>query len=390
MIRLKNIGIPQSALSNYQSVIDLSNIVEKSLIISALTEIFVFVIWSKGGIGTTAQTMVVLFFLTALLFFINKKGYPKEAGTGLFSITSLSVTYLAYQGDGIYNIPFIFFPIILIFSGLFFGRVLIPHITFFLIALTTILFLLDRNGTIIPFDGVVQWAPDYYAISVVILATTGAMLSVVMKTVEANIEQISLSEQLIKESYELTLEGWAKALELSGREPKGHSQRVTTLVTEFADALGLSEDAKASLRQGALLHDIGKMGIPDSIIHKPGPLTEDEIEFSKAHTLFAKKILQDIAYFQSLMDIPVYHHEQWDGKGYPEGLSAEKIPYAARIFAVIDSWDSLTSNQIYRAAWSETRALSYIQEEAGKKFDKKIVDAFLNFLKQDMERTHGS
>ncbi len=286
----------ETPLSHYQSVIDLPNIVEKLLILTGLTEIVIFGIWSTNGIGITARTMILLFFLSSVLFFINRKGYSKEAGIALFIIASLSVTYLAYQGDGIYSTPFIFFPIILIFSGIVFGKKQIYFITIFLIALTTLLFALDRSGIIIPFDGIIQWAPDYYALAVVILIATAAILSIVMSTIEENIETISLSEQRIKESYELTLEGWAKALELSGREPKGHSQRVATLVTEFAKDLGLDDQAITSLRQGALLHDIGKMGLPDSILLKPGPLSDDETEFCKQHTLFAKKILQDIIY----------------------------------------------------------------------------------------------
>ncbi len=369
-------------LSNYQAAIGLPNIVEKLSLIMILSTILIFTLWSKDGIGITASTMLVLFPLSTILFFISKSGRPKEAGVGLFFIVAISVTYLSAQGDGIYNVPNIFFPVILIFSGLLFGKKLIPYITFFITSLITLLFILDRIDIIIPFDGVILWAPDYFALLVTILIITAVILSLVIKTIEKSIETIALSEKLIKESYELTLEGWAKALELSHREPEGHSKRVVTLVTEFADNLGLDKEAKESLRQGALLHDIGKMGVPDSILLKPGPLNEKELEVSKEHTLFAKKILKEITDFESIMDIPVYHHEQWDGQGYPEGLKAENIPYLARIFAVIDNWDSLNRDQAYRAAWKKEKTISYLAEQSGKKFDKKIVDAFLNFVKQ--------
>ncbi len=369
----------------YQETIGLANIIETLIIITGVTALIVLVVWSLDGFGVTAQMMLLLFAVSVLLFFIHHSGRASEAGIGLFATITIVITALSYYSDGIYNVPHIFYPILLIFSGILFGRAMIPTITALITFIETFLFALDRAHLIVPFKGAVYWKADYYALAVIILFATAFLLSISLKTIEENLMRLALSEKVIKESYELTLEGWAKALELSGREPKGHSERVTKLIMEFADDLGLDDETKAQLRHGALLHDIGKMGVSDSILTKPGPLDEYETAQSKEHTLFAKKMLHDIAYLESLTDIPAYHHEQWDGKGYPEGLDAERIPYTARIFSLIDNWVSLTSHQSYRPAWSHEKAFAYIEEQAGKKFDKTITEDFLSFLRKKSE-----
>ena len=372
----------------YQEAIDLPNIIQRLIIITALTAILVFIVWSRDGVGTTATMMIALFCITVILFFVHRSGRENTAGLSLFAIIALIINFLSYSADGIYNLPHIFYPILLIFSGILFGRAMIPQVTALILVLQTLLFILDRNGMIVPFDGKVIWQADYFAISTIILLATAALLSISLKTVEENLMKIALSEKIIKESYELTLEGWAKALELSGREPEGHSKRVLELVTAFADDLRFDEEKKAQLRHGALLHDIGKMGISDSILSKPGPLNDEEQALTKEHTLHAQKMLADIAYLESLTDIPAYHHEQWDGNGYPKGLKEEEIPYAARIFSLIDNWVSLTSHQVYRPAWSDQKTMQYIEAQAGKKFDRKITNDFLKFLQKEQRRRY--
>ena len=211
---------------------------------------------------------------------------------------------------------------------------------------------------------------------------------VTMDTIEKNLKRVIQSEQMIKNTYRLTLEGWTKALELYGREPEGHSERIVAMTEAFTEALGLDKQTREDIIQGALLHDIGKMSVPDSILLKPGPLTGDEMEISKEHTILVKELLENIAFSKAAMDIPVYHHEQWDGKGYPEGLSGDQIPLAARIFAIIDNWVSLTTKQVYRPAWSDEKTTSYILEEADKKFDRRLVRPFLNFLTSKSGKNH--
>lgn len=189
--------------------------------------------------------------------------------------------------------------------------------------------------------------------------------------------------QLVKalqESYESTLEGWAAALDLRDKETEGHSQRVTTLTLRLAEQMGLSKEFLTSVRQGALLHDIGKMAVPDHILHKKGPLTEQEQGIMRQHPVNAYNMLYPIAYLRPALDIPFCHHERWDGTGYPRGLKGDEIPLAARIFTVIDIWDALRSDRPYRKAWSEKETLAYIQEQAGKSLDPDVVRHFVDFF----------
>lgn len=179
-------------------------------------------------------------------------------------------------------------------------------------------------------------------------------------------------------AYDATIEGWSRALDMRDKETEGHSQRVTEMAVKIAKAMGMSEAELAHVRRGALLHDIGKMGIPDNILLKPGKLTEEEWEIMRKHPVFAYELFSPIAFLRSALDIPYCHHEKWDGTGYPRGLKAEQIPMVARIFAVVDVWDALRSDRPYRPAWSVEKTLEYIRNEAGKSFDPKVVEIFIN------------
>lgn len=179
-------------------------------------------------------------------------------------------------------------------------------------------------------------------------------------------------------AYDTTIEGWSKALDLRDKETEGHTQRVTELTLRLAQAMGLPEVQLIHIRRGALLHDIGKMGIPDAILLKPGPLTDDEWEIMRQHPLYAYELLTPIAFLRPALDIPYCHHEKLDGTGYPRGLKGEHIPLAARIFALVDVWDALRSDRPYRPAWLEEKVLAYIRAQAGKHFDPEVVEAFMH------------
>ena len=178
-------------------------------------------------------------------------------------------------------------------------------------------------------------------------------------------------------AYDATIEGWARALDLRDKETEGHTQRVTVLTERLARAMGISEAEIVHIRRGALLHDIGKMGVPDSILLKPDKLTHEEWVIMSQHPQYALDMLVPITFLRPALDIPYRHHEKWDGSGYPHGLKGEQIPLAARVFAVIDVWDALNSDRPYRKAWSRAEMLEYIRSQAGAHFDPKIVDAFL-------------
>jgi putative nucleotidyltransferase with HDIG domain len=190
-------------------------------------------------------------------------------------------------------------------------------------------------------------------------------------------QSLQRSHEELAQAYDATLEGWSLALEMRDDETQGHALRVSTLSVELGRALGISPDDLVHVRRGALLHDIGKMVVPDAILHKAGPLTEEEWAVMRLHPENGRNFLRKIAYLAPALDIPYCHHERWDGSGYPRGLRGEAIPLAARVFAVVDAFDALTSDRPYRQAWTEDEALEYIRTQAGTQFDPAVVTAFL-------------
>ncbi len=181
-------------------------------------------------------------------------------------------------------------------------------------------------------------------------------------------------------AYDATIEGWARALELRDGATEGHSQRVTQMTMDLAGRLGVHDSDLVHIRRGALLHDIGKMGIPDDILRKAGPLDDEEWIIMRKHPFFAREMLKNISYLQSAIEIPYSHHEKWDGSGYPLGLSGVRIPLAARIFSVIDVWDALSSERPYRGPWHEDDVYKYIRENSGSQFDPKVVAEFFSMM----------
>ena len=203
------------------------------------------------------------------------------------------------------------------------------------------------------------------------------------------VENAVLLKELQRTNFELTLaynttiEGWSRALDLRDRDTEGHTQRVTDMAVKLARRLGLSEIEIVHIRRGAILHDIGKMAIPDSILLKPGPLTAEEWDVIRQHPRYAYELLSPISYLGAAIDIPHYHHEKWDGTGYPQGLKGDQIPLHARLFAVVDVYDALTSARPYRPAWSKDKAIAYIGEESGQHFDTTIATEFLRILESN-------
>jgi putative two-component system response regulator len=191
---------------------------------------------------------------------------------------------------------------------------------------------------------------------------------------------VAVRTRELADAYDSTLEGWAKALELREQETAGHSKRVVELTMKMARAFGVPEKDLIHFHRGAVLHDIGKMGVPDSILLKPGPLTEEEWVIMRRHPIYAFELLRDISYLVPSLDIPYYHHEKWDSSGYPCGLKGEEIPLSARIFAVIDVWDALLSDRPYRSALPLEQVIDFIQQESGRHFDPKVVKEFFKII----------
>lgn len=186
--------------------------------------------------------------------------------------------------------------------------------------------------------------------------------------------------QQVRQAYDETIAGWARALELRDSETLGHSERVTSWTVDLALAAGIDDEALEHVRRGALLHDIGKMGVPDSILRKPGPLDPEERLLIEQHPIFARNLLASIDYLAPSIDIPYCHHERWDGAGYPQGLAGEEIPLYARMFSVVDVFDALTSDRPYRSAWPRESALDYLTSQSGVQFDPLMAEIFVGLV----------
>jgi HD-GYP domain-containing protein (c-di-GMP phosphodiesterase class II) len=181
-------------------------------------------------------------------------------------------------------------------------------------------------------------------------------------------------------AYNATIDGWSRTLDLRDKETEGHTRRVTDITLRLAASMGIDDSELIHIRRGAILHDIGKMAIPDHILFKPGPLTNEEWETMRQHPRYAMELLSPINYLASAMAIPHWHHEKWDGSGYPDRLDGEDIPFSARLFALADVYDALTSDRPYRNAWSKQDAVQYIEIQSGKHFDPRLVPEFLNLV----------
>ena len=184
-------------------------------------------------------------------------------------------------------------------------------------------------------------------------------------------------------AYDATLEGWVNGLDMRDKETVGHTYRVTELTIRLAREYALDEEQVVHIRRGALLHDIGKMSIPDAILQKPGTLTPQEWEVMRRHPVYAYEWLSPTSYLGPALDIPYCHHEKWDGSGYPRGLKGEGIPLAARLFSVVDVWDALRSDRPYRPGLSREQVSTYLLEHAGKDFDPHVVEIFLKTMEEN-------
>ncbi len=193
----------------------------------------------------------------------------------------------------------------------------------------------------------------------------------------ANLEE---AHNKLLSAYDATIEGWSHAMDLRDKETEGHTLRVTELSEKLGRIMGIDEEELIYMRRGALLHDIGKLGVPDSILLKPDKLTDEEWIIMHQHPKYAYDMIQPIEYLRPALDIPFCHHEKWDGGGYPRGLKGNDIPLSARIFAIIDVWDALTSDRPYRPAWDRAKVMEYIKQQSGRHFDPYVVEQFIKMM----------
>ncbi|MBK6792120.1 MAG: HD-GYP domain-containing protein [Anaerolineales bacterium] len=326
-------------------------------------------------------------WLLAFITFSKSVSYHAQVGgllTAIYLVGTVGLYFSSLSGDG-RIIIFTFIILSAIFLEPFYGFLA------FCIGMATMILVgwLQVTGiVVVPLARQVNstdtgaWVSGisvFLSLSVAVLISVTYLLQVLGLNLKRSVEQ---AEELAQ-AYDVTLEGWARALELRDELTEGHTRRVTEMTLKLARLLKLSDADLVQIRRGAFLHDIGKMGIPDAILHKPGPLTDEERNIIEQHTQYAYDMLSKIPFLQDAIDIPYCHHEHWDGHGYPRGLKGEGIPLFARIFAVVDVWDALTSDRPYRRAWKKAEARQYILDRAGTQFDPRMVEVFLLFINNE-------
>ena len=364
-------------------------IINFSQVLRAIFHIFlgimfllVFILF-YGGSSRSSISVAFLFIVLLILYGIYLNGHSRFAGIGLLVSTSVILTYNLSIGNGIRDNAMVALPVLITLGGLLFGKRFLPLMTALIIIEVSVIYTLVELAVIIPFNGVIITDFQDYLTVLIFLFFSGILVWVTINIIERNFLRIIDSEAELRKSYDDTIDGWGRALELFDKETEGHSQRVTDLSLKVAKSLGITGDNLEHIRRGALLHDIGKMGVPEDILNKPGPLTEEERKIIQRHPVVAYNLLKNIPYLQPALSIPYYHHERWDGTGYPRNLREEEIPLEARVFAIVDNWDALLSDRPYRKAWERQQVIDYLKEQSGKMFDPKVLSAFFNIVGQD-------
>jgi putative nucleotidyltransferase with HDIG domain len=367
--------------SSYAKIVNIPEIVKPLILISLFASLVISIaFWIGNGVQVTSISLLALTVISILLLFIQNLGYNKVAALVLYLVVSFVLTFNISIGHGIHDEAMIAYPLLIVFSGLVFGKragVIVTGITVFQMILVHIL---AQAGHVQPFGGAVQMKLDETITTIIILIATGFLVWIVVDIIENAVEKIIQAEVDLESAYEDTLAAWAKALELREREAPGHSTRVTSLATLLAEKMGLDSNVIKQIRQGALLHDIGKMGIPESILLKSEPLKPKEKKLLKEHTIMASGIISDIDYLEGALEVISHHHERYDGNGYPQKLKGDQFSLKAQIFSIIDNWDMLRVDRPCRKAWSDEKTLAYISDQSGKKFNPDIVEVFLKMM----------
>jgi len=327
----------------------------------------------QNGWRTEATFLFTFTGISLVSFFLNRTSYSWCAGLILNISLFVVICLMLYNGIGLYDETVLAFPFFIIFTTFMFGKRGLWIGTGLSVAAIIGIYYLQVNGL---FENQYMASPTRVLILSSLLALTGLTIWAVRDSWEMNLRNL-------RESYDLTLQGWARALEYRDGETAGHTQRLIGLCESLARKLDLDTEEIRTLKRGAYLHDIGKMAIPDQILLKPGPLDEDEWKIMKQHPVRSREFIAGIPFLQPAIQVAYYHHERWDGNGYPEGLRGEQIPLPARIFAVIDHWDALNSDRPYRNAWPREEVVAYLRENAGSIFDPRVVEAFLGILEKE-------
>lgn len=318
------------------------------------------------------------FCLSAL--WLNSRGRYNIAASLILTAILCAADYNLYATGGIRDSGMLVYPLIIIVGSLFFGRRAIPILTIASVGSLAVFAFLELKGIFLPAP--VETDLGFCLSAGILLFAASGLVWVVIHSMESNIMRIKQAEAELLKTYDLTLEGLARVLEFRDSETEGHSRRVVDLSVRLASVMGCSHDEIEQIERGALLHDIGKLAIPDHILAKPGPLTHEEKKIMEKHTVYANEMLEPISFLRSASVISHCHHEKWDGSGYPRALKGAEIPLPARLFAVVDQWDALCSERPYRKAWPKEKVIAYLKNNSGTSFDPKVVEAFLRIVGQ--------
>ena len=357
---------------------------QKKRILQVVTWIILLAAILFGFLNMTFRTWESVIALFSLALFcipilvLNSKGYHSIAEILLCFIVLVVIDISLYDGDGILDSGILAMPALILFGALLLGKRYVP---LFLIATITSLFLLvylEMDGYVHPTIHAARYS-DLYSIGI-LLCVVSWLVWVIVNNYEENLNRVKDANIELSLNYDLTIRAMAKALEYRDLETAGHSTRVVELSTQVASSLGFSPREIEHLKRGALLHDIGKLAIADSILLKPGKLTAEEIKIMQRHPEYGREFLEGISFLEPAIAIVYSHHERWDGNGYPTGLKGEQIPLSARIFSIIDNWDALTSDRPYRKRWAREKVVNYIAENAGSMFDPNITKRFLEMI----------
>lgn len=326
-----------------------------------------------NGWQNEAISLFLFAFFCMIGFILNQTRHLNLAAMILSVTFFIVINFMLINGIGLYDETVYAIPAFIICTTFLFGRRGLWLATIASVITVVSVHFFQEYAL---FVNEYPPAPLRATILIILVVLTALIILTVRNSWKTNLLHMH-------DAYDLTLQGWARALEYRNGETAGHTRRVAELSIKLARKLGVSEHKIPDIRRGAYLHDIGKMAIPDKILFKPDSLDEEEWETMKQHPIFSREFISDIKFLRPAMQIAYYHHERWDGTGYPEGLQGEAIPLYARIFAVIDNWDALNSNRPYRKAWPSEDVIAYLQGNAGSIFDPQIVEAFLEILKVD-------
>ena len=331
-------------------------------------------------------TILILNPTCLIALYLNAKGYYNAAAAITSTLMLFTAVFDLFEQGSLHDdMGIVAIPVIVAVCSLFFGkRGIYIFSTLSILSIFTIGYR-EINKILKPSLLLTTDVGDVVTVIILILCIS-IFVWVIIDNAERSLQRIKKQENEVRVSYELTLEGLTKALELRDGETEGHSRRVVELSVRLAERLGLTGDDLSKIKRGALLHDIGKLAIPDNILLKPGSLDDKEWYVMRQHPVYSMKILTDIPFLQSSICIPYCHHENWDGTGYPRGLKGVEIPLYARIFTIVDHWEALNSDRPYRKAWLWENALNYIKENRGKIYDPQIVDVFLNMIESERNK----